>query len=58
MYGIVFKAEESFLPHVTQRDKVSPENSTKASLIVITWAKNGTASIFPAVVKKVIKYLF
>ena len=36
----------------------SLENCIKVSLIVITWAKKGTASIFPAVVKKVIKYLF
>ena len=32
MYGIVFKAEESFLPHVTDRDKVSLESFTKAPI--------------------------
>lgn len=57
MVLLLIKAEVSFLPLITQIDKISLRHLTKASPILIM-AQSGTSLIFPTVVRKVTQYLF
>lgn len=57
MVLLLIKAEVSFLPLITQKDKISLRHLSKASPILIM-AQSGTSLIFPTVVRKVTQYLF